>query len=145
MAECAGLSVDASSLALSSASVGVELCRSTSSLLSPFASSPSEPLPLCSRCATSRPCPVPCLTIGLLPNLLEGAAVDVDQLRGVRCAGAARVTRVAGCLAGRARDRDDCAAGWELVAGDAPLSAHFFLGDYGLRRGDVVHAVVRRE
>ena len=47
-------------------------------------------------------------------------------------------------LAGRPRDRDGCRAGWELVAGAIPLSAHFFVGDYALRRGDVVHAVVRR-
>ena len=47
-------------------------------------------------------------------------------------------------LAGRPRDRDDCFAGWELVHGETPLSAHFFIGDYRLKRDDVVHAVVRR-
>ena len=47
-------------------------------------------------------------------------------------------------LVGRPRDRDGCFAGWELVSGETPLGPHFFVGDYGLRRGDVVHAVVRR-
>ena len=47
-------------------------------------------------------------------------------------------------LTGRPRDRDGCFAGWELVSGETPLGPHFFVGDYGLRRGDVVHAVVRR-
>ena len=47
-------------------------------------------------------------------------------------------------LVGRPRDRDGCFAGWELVSGETPLGPHFFVGDYGLKRGDVVHAVVRR-
>ena len=47
-------------------------------------------------------------------------------------------------LAGRPRDRDGCFAGWELVSGETPLGPHFCVGDYGLRRGDIVHAVVRR-
>ena len=47
-------------------------------------------------------------------------------------------------LEGRPRDRDGCFAGWELVSGETPLGPHFFVGDYGLKRGDVVHAVVRR-
>ena len=47
-------------------------------------------------------------------------------------------------LVGRPRDRDGCFAGWELVSGETPLGPHFFVGDYGLKRGDVLHAVVRR-
>ena len=47
-------------------------------------------------------------------------------------------------LVGRPRDRDGCFSGWELVSGETPLGPHFFVGDYGLKRGDVVHAVVRR-
>ena len=47
-------------------------------------------------------------------------------------------------LVGRPRDRDGCFAGWELVSGETPLGPHFFVGDYGLKRGDIVHAVVRR-
>lgn len=48
-------------------------------------------------------------------------------------------------LEGRPRDRDDLSTGWELVGADGtPLSNHFFLLDYGLRRDDVIHAVVRR-
>ena len=48
-------------------------------------------------------------------------------------------------LAGRPKDRDGLATGWELVNADGtPLSSHFFLLDYNLKRGDVLHAVVRR-
>ena len=56
-------------------------------------------------------------------------------------------------IAGRMRDRDGLSVGWELVRddgssgggeGEVALSYHLFLSDYGIRHGDLLHAVVRR-
>lgn len=65
------------------------------------------------------------------------AIADVKRALESRCAGEWN-------LAGRRIDREGLFTGWELVANEAPLSNHFFLEDYGLRRGDTLHAVVRR-
>ena len=49
-------------------------------------------------------------------------------------------------LSGRRNDRDGIATGWELVndTNGSILSYHLFLGSYGIKDGDVVHAVVRK-
>lgn len=49
-------------------------------------------------------------------------------------------------LSGRRNDRDGIATGWELVndTDGSILSYHLFLGSYGIKDGDVVHAVVRK-
>lgn len=47
-------------------------------------------------------------------------------------------------LSERGRDRFGLALGWELVFRGSALSYHLFLHDYGIRHGDLLHAVVRR-
>ena len=49
-------------------------------------------------------------------------------------------------LLGRRNDRDGVATGWELVndTDGSILSYHLFLGSYGIKDGDIVHAVVRK-
>merc|ERR1711924_301439 len=48
-------------------------------------------------------------------------------------------------LSDRRLDRHGLALGWEVVFCDSALSYHLFLHDYGVKHGDIVHAVVRRE
>ena len=49
-------------------------------------------------------------------------------------------------LSGRRNDRDGIATGWELVydTDGSILSYHLFLDSYGIKDGDIVHAVVRK-
>mmetsp|Transcript_13035 Transcript_13035/g.28793 ORF Transcript_13035/g.28793 Transcript_13035/m.28793 type:complete len:316 (+) Transcript_13035:211-1158(+) len=49
-------------------------------------------------------------------------------------------------LSGRRLDRDGIATGWELVndTDGSILSYHLFLSSYGIKNGDIIHAVVRK-
>jgi len=49
-------------------------------------------------------------------------------------------------LSGRRLDRDGIATGWELVndTDGSILSYHLFLSSYGIKDGDIIHAVVRK-
>ncbi len=48
-------------------------------------------------------------------------------------------------LAGRRLDNERVAIGWELVHASTVLCPNYFLGDYAIKSGDTIHAVIRKD
>ena len=48
-------------------------------------------------------------------------------------------------LEGRRQDTEQVAIGWELVHDGNVLCPNYFLGDYSIKSGDLIHAVIRNK